>query len=188
VTLAEARRQKKARERKNIFGFEIGPSEEEMAAQLMEGGKHLAVEGGKKFAKFASDGLQMVYRAAEKQTKEYIASSTATSTAKKDSSHVRERKPVEAISTPFFAASDDISVTKKEDKPNPSTASDGVPLNHFTATNKGTKMEGTKADDKQKKGYFSERVSETVFCSHCQKKNGECRIKYICFRSPRKDC
>jgi len=155
ITLEEARRQKKERERKRIFGFEIGPSEEEMAAQLMEDGKQIAMEGGKQFAKFASDGLQMVYRAAEKQTQEYIASSATAAAENMDSSDVKEIKPFsnEETSAPFFAATDGNSVTKKAKKSQPSTVAEDVPSTSYaTTTDSGTKSkERTNKDDKPKK-------------------------------------
>ena len=110
VTPAEAMRQKKERNRKKVFGFEIGPTEEELARKVVKEGTHLAMEGGKQFAKFASDGLQMVYHAAEKQTKEYIASQQSA-TRKKESQPIVDK-------TPFFATSAVDNGTKPRSKQN----------------------------------------------------------------------
>lgn len=75
------------------------------------------MEGGKHFAKFASDGMQMVYHAAEKKSKEYIASSTASSAEKEYS---ETPSP-----TPFFAATDDHAVAN-----NKGTITSGVDEKH----------------------------------------------------------
>jgi len=134
VTPEEARHQRTERNRKKVLGFEIGPSEEELARQMLEEGKHLAVEGGKQFAKFASDGLQMVYQAAEKQTKEYIASKQSEASKKKSSS-VRNLETEKSASTPFYATND---VAKKDGKDEPTfSASTTNPSNPFFASTEG---------------------------------------------------
>jgi hypothetical protein len=116
VTPAEARRNNKQRELKDIFGFDIDrdkkdekikdagrkSSEEILATQLMEGGKNVA--------KFAFDGLQMVYRVAEKQTKEYIASSAAAAAEENANNNSKSATTnaaaaaADVSSKPFFAA------------------------------------------------------------------------------------
>jgi hypothetical protein len=137
VTPKEAMRQKKERERKKILGFEIGPSEEELASQMME--------GGKQFAKFASDGLQMVYRAAEKQTKEYIAPNESA-TAKKESQPTSDRKPRDSsiepqhTSTPFFAASDATSKTNEKKESVLSTSATNSPKPFFAASDEDEEL------------------------------------------------
>ena len=144
VTTEEARRQKKERDRKKVFGFEIGPSEEELALQMLDEGKHLAMEGGKHFAKFASDGMQMVYRAAEKQTKEYIASKQSVTT-KKESPSIEYEKPknaaIEPIApTPFYAA---IDITKTDEKVEPKTSASATnsPKPFFATSNDSEEMQ-----------------------------------------------
>jgi len=99
-------------------------------------GKHLAMEGGKHFSKFATDGLQMVYRAAEKQTKEYIASKSSVAD-KKESSSIGVQKSkdsgIEPISsTPFYAASDAGKNVEKA-KPKASMVADDSPEPFFAA-------------------------------------------------------
>jgi len=173
VTIEEARQQKKERERKKILGFEIGPSEEELASQLMEGGKHLAIEGGKNFAKFASDGLQMVYHAAEKQTKEYIASKSASDVGSRSTGEkTKDATMISATSTPFFAASGDTTVTKKAEKvePKPSTIDEQAsPKPFYAATSDGketqakrVKNESTVADRGSKNPFFAATHTDRI--------------------------
>jgi len=139
----------------------------------MEGGKHLAIEGGKNFAKFASDGLQMVYHAAEKQTKEYIASKSASDVGSRSTGEkTKDATMISATSTPFFAASGDTTVTKKAEKvePKPSTIDEQAsPKPFYAATSDGketqakrVKNESTVADRGSKNPFFAATHTDRI--------------------------
>ncbi len=185
VTPAEAMRQRKERNRKKVFGFEIGPTEEELARKMMEEGTHLAVEGGKQFAKFASDGLQLVYHAAEKQTKEYIASQQSAS-RKKESQHVVDK-------TPFFATTNVDNVTTPRAKQNTVVGNES-PKPYFATAQEDrtqrveTKTQSTSSDESSTSKMFRSggRMFAKFFGDGLQLVQRAAKPKETRYRRPRK--